>query len=52
MTAVDAGKVVIFDGRATAGAWGAVLRWLAPDPANGTARKTALARARERGTTP
>lgn len=30
MTAVDIGSVVIFDGRRTAGAWGAFLRSLVP----------------------
>ena len=32
MTAVDIDKVVFFDGPATAGSWGKVLRALVPNP--------------------
>lgn len=42
LTAVDVGKAVIFDGRRTAGAWGAFLRSLVLLPergAGGTARR-------------
>ena len=39
MTAIDIDKVVFFDGHATAGAWGRVLRALAPNPADGVPLK-------------
>lgn len=46
MTAIDVDKLVIFDGRATPGTWGEILRWLEPCPANEVAVRARSRRAR------
>ncbi len=49
MTAVDIDKVVFFDGPATAGAWGKVLRALVPCPAVAAPLKPRKAASRRPG---